>query len=335
MKRSIFRSHLVLWPTLLAASTAAGEPLAKVGDRVISRAAVEKEMSNELLEFENTRYQILKEGLNGLISEALFELEAKAQELTAEELASKEVLKKVPDPTDEEIRALYEAQKAGLGNATLEDIRESAIDYLKQVKISARHDEYVAELKKKYPTTISLRPPTVDVSVGTRTRGAEDAPITIVEFADYECPYCKRAKDAVDKVIKTYGDQVRFSYRDYPLSFHENAQAAAEGGHCANAQGLFWSYHDKVMASPDVSPAALKSIAGAIGLDQEKFDTCMDKNEQKAAVEADIAAAKELGINGTPVFYVNGRIVDGAQPFEAFREVIEEELARAKLEEAQ
>ncbi len=318
-----------------ATALATAEPLATVGERPISRATVEKAVANQLLELENTRYEILREGLDDLISETLFELEAKALGTTVEDLANKEIIEKVAEPTEEEIRALYEQQKAGLGDATLEDVRESAIDYLKQIKISTRHDNYIAELKKKYATEIALRPPKIEVKPGTRNRGAADAPITIVEFADYECPFCKRAEASVKKVIATYGDQVRLSYRDYPLSFHANARIAAEAGHCANAQGKFWEYHDKVMALGELSAEAINTVANEVGLEREKFDACLKNKDHEDALEADIAAAKAAGVNGTPVFFVNGRMLDGAQPFEAFRQVIEEELAWARANEKQ
>jgi protein-disulfide isomerase len=166
--------------------------------------------------------------------------------------------------------------------------------------------------------------------VGSRVRGPSDAPVTIVEFSDYECPFCKRAEASVKKVIETYGDHVRLSYRDYPLDFHANARPAALAAHCANAQGKFWEYHDKLMASDSLSSDALQRMADEVGLDRDKFDPCVANKEHASAIDADVAAGEKAGVNGTPAFFINGRMLDGAQPFEAFQEVIEEELAWAK-----
>jgi protein-disulfide isomerase len=132
------------------------------------------------------------------------------------------------------------------------------------------------------------------------------------------------------KVLETYGDLVRLSYRDYPLEFHANARPASLAAHCANAQGKFWEYHDKLMASDSLSSDALQLIADEVGLDRGKFDPCLANQEYASAIDADVAAGEKAGVNGTPAFFINGRMLDGAQPFEAFRELIEEELAWAK-----
>src|SRR5262249_4153860 len=109
-----------------------------------------------------------------------------------------------------------------------------------------------------------------------------------------------------------------------------NARPAAEAAACANAQGKFWDYHHKLFASSDLSTAKLKSMAGESGLDQAKFDACFDKQEQKAFVDQDIADASAVGVTGTPAFFINGRMLSGAQPYDKFKEVIDEELARPK-----
>jgi len=314
---------------LLVAGTAVAEPLAKVGDREISRADVEKLMASKLAELEAQRYQVLREGVDSLVADALLENEAKQRGTTARELFQTEIASKVTAPTDAEVQALYDQYKDNLGDTPIEQVRDRLVEYLNQQKGAARQEEFLGELKKKYPTTITLRPPKRDVQVGSRVRGPADAPVTIVEFSDYECPFCKRAEASVHQVLETYGDKVRFSYRDYPLEFHASARTAAEAAHCANAQGKFWEYHDKLMASSDLQVSTLKGTADAVGLNREKFDKCLDSGEFKSAVEKEIAAGSAAGVNGTPAFFINGRMLDGAQPFEAFRDVIEEELSWA------
>jgi protein-disulfide isomerase len=313
----------------LVASSALAEPLATVGGKEISRADVEKLMAGKLAELESQRYQVMREGVDSLVADALLEKEAKQRGTTARELFEAEVVSKVSQPTDAEIQTLYDQYKDNLGGAPIEEVRDRLVEYLHQQKGAERQEEYLAELKKKYPTKVSLRPPTREVAIGSRVRGPANAPITIVEFSDYECPFCKRAEASVKQVLETYGDKVRFAYRDYPLEFHASARTASEAAHCANAQGKFWEYHDKLMASSDLQVSALKTAADEVGLNREKFDKCLDGGEFKSAIDDDIAAGSAAGVNGTPAFFINGRMLDGAQPFEAFQEVIDEELSWA------
>ncbi len=316
----------MLFATALATPSPA-EQLATVGGRSIDRTEVEKAVASELAELESRRYQVLRDGLEMVVSEALLELEAADRKTTVEQVVETEIFAKSSEPTNAEIQALYEQHKSTLQGAPLEEVRERMIDYLKQVDLAARQESFLSTLKKKFPTVVSLRPPTVEVEVGTRVRGPADAPITIVQFSDYECPFCKRAEVSVNKVMDTYGDRVRLAYRDYPLDFHANARPAAEAAHCADAQGKFWQYHEKLMASDSLSTDTLKSVAGAVGLDRAKFDACIDNGQHKDAIAADIAAAEKAGVNGTPAFFINGRMLDGAQPFDAFKAIIDEELA--------
>jgi protein-disulfide isomerase len=147
-------------------------------------------------------------------------------------------------------------------------------------------------------------------------------------FSDYECPYCKRGEDVVAQVMSTYGDKIRLVFRDYPLPFHANARPAAEAAKCANAQGKFWEYHDKLFANQaSLGVEDLKRYAGEVGLDQAQFDSCVGERKFQNDVQADLDAGQQVGVDGTPAFFINGRMLSGAQPFEAFKSVIDEELA--------
>jgi protein-disulfide isomerase len=326
MRTPILCSTVVTACSLLATAVAA-EPLATVGDRKIERAEVEKAVAGQLVAIENNRYKALREGLDAMVAETLMELEAEARGVSVQDLANAEIFAKAGEPTDDEVKALYEQHKANLKGAPLEEMRPRLVDYLKQGKLAAQQEALLTSLRAKYPTAIALRPPTVKVDVGSRVKGPANAPVTIVEFSDYECPFCKRAEPSIKQVLDTYGDKVRLAYRDYPLDFHANARPASLAAHCANAQGKFWEYHEKVMASEDLSKTALEKIADDSGLDRAAFDACFAKDEFKAAIDADMAAGAAAGVNGTPAFFINGRMLDGAQPFEAFKEIIDEELA--------
>jgi len=160
--------------------------------------------------------------------------------------------------------------------------------------------------------------------------GPEDATVTIVEFSDFQCPYCSRfAVETYPQIKQQYGDKVRFVFRDFPLTqIHENAQKASEAAQCANEQGKFWEYHDKLFASQAALDAAsLKSYASELGLDSATFDQCLDTGKYTDEVQKDLQEGAGYGVQGTPSFFINGLLVSGAQPFASFQTAIDAALA--------
>ena len=320
----------VVGAALAASAVRADDTVATVGAKTISRSDLDKHVKAKMVQVENQRYKVLSEGLDELIANELYEQEAKARNIAVAELVKQEVEAKVNDPSDDEIKKVYEENKDELEGQTLETVKPQIVQYLKQQQLADRNQQFIEELRKKYKTTVALKPPVVNVTDGGRTaRGKAGAPVTIIEFSDYECPYCKRAFGTVEQVLKTYGDKIRFVHRDYPLPFHENARPAAEAALCANAQGKFWEYQDKLFPSEDLSETKLKSLAKDVGLDGAKFDECLAKKPNSATIEKDMADGTEAGVNGTPAFFINGRMLSGAQPFEKFKEIIDDELTRA------
>jgi protein-disulfide isomerase len=162
------------------------------------------------------------------------------------------------------------------------------------------------------------------------SRGPADAKVTIVEFSDFQCPFCSRVVPTVDKIMKDYNGKVRLYFRHNPLPFHQNAPLAAEAAVAAEAQGKFWEMHDKMFANQGaLDRAGLEKDAQEIGLDMNKFKTALDTHAGKTRVDADLAAGKQIGVQGTPNFYIDGRNVQGAQPYEEFKKVIDDEISRA------
>lgn len=312
------------------AQLAADETVATVGSRRITLSQLEKHVKPKLVELEQQRHQILQEGLDELVANELYEQEATSRGISVEELVKSELEAKIAQPTDEDIEKLYNDNKEELEGQPLEQLKPQIANYLRQQRISERHEAFLGELKKKYKTTVSLKPPVVQVSeAGRPARGPAKAPVTIIEFSDYECPYCKRASQTIAEVLTHYGDKVRFVHRDFPLSFHQHARLAAEAAACAHAQGKFWEYHDRLWKAEDLSEPKLKEIAKALGFDSAKFDECLANRPHAAEIDRDISDAQAAGVNGTPAFFVNGRMLSGAQPFESFKQLIDEELARA------
>jgi protein-disulfide isomerase len=160
--------------------------------------------------------------------------------------------------------------------------------------------------------------------------GPADAPITIIEFSDYECPYCRSWQaEVLPRLIETYPDQVRLVYRDFPLtSIHPNAAPAAAAANCAQEQDAYWDFHDKLFSMElGLSDKAYQQYASDLGLDAEAFSDCLESGRYADEVQADLEYAAQLGVRSTPTFFINGIALVGAQPFELFQEVIDKELA--------
>ena len=164
------------------------------------------------------------------------------------------------------------------------------------------------------------------------SRGNPKAPVTIVEFSDFQCPYCVRARPAVARVREVYGDKVRFAFRHFPLDFHAQAEKAGEAAACAGEQGKFWEMHDLLWTNTaKLQVPDLKAHAATLGMDAAAFSQCLDSGRHSGLVASDLEAGQGYGVSGTPAFFVNGRPLVGAQPFEAFAQVIDDELARQGL----
>lgn len=161
--------------------------------------------------------------------------------------------------------------------------------------------------------------------------GPEDAKITIIEYSDFECPFCQRAEITVKQVLEEYKGRVRLVYKNYPLSFHNNAKNAAEAAECANEQGRFWEYHGKLFENRlELGKNSLKKYAEELGMDMEEFNSCFESGKYKAEVESDMEEGDKLGIDGVPVFFINSEPLVGAQPLEAFKAVIDRKLSDDK-----
>ena len=168
-----------------------------------------------------------------------------------------------------------------------------------------------------------------------RVKGPENAKVTIVEFSEFQCPYCKQYNDtSYSQIMADYGDKIRYIFRDYPLPMHNHAQEAAEASRCAGEQGKFWEYHDKLFVEQAIWTAlattteSFNNYATTLGLNAGQFSSCLSSGKYKEEVKNDAALGQKVGVSGTPSFFINGRQLVGAQPYEAFKTIIEEELQK-------
>ncbi|MEE8311225.1 MAG: thioredoxin domain-containing protein [Candidatus Binatia bacterium] len=336
MTRRAQRCFFLAGPLLILAALAGGgalaadETVATVDGKPITRAELEQAVRAQLIEIDNSRYQVLEQGLQAMIVERLLAREAEDRGITVVELRKIEIEDKLSKPSEDEIEAVYEENKGQLDGATLDAVSDRIVEFLQSQQAMGLQQELAIGLSEKYDTEIKLEPPVIEVEIGSGPPrgGKPGAPITIVGFSDYECPYCKRGEEVVEQVLNAYGDKVVYYHRDYPLPFHPNARRAAEAARCAGEQGKYWDYHVMLFTSSQLSEERFVEIAESIQIDRAKFDQCLASGRFEAAVDADMAAAAGVGVNGTPAFFVNGRMLSGAQPFESFKVVIDSELAR-------
>jgi predicted DsbA family dithiol-disulfide isomerase len=278
------------------------------------------------------RLEVMWNALNSIIEDKLLGLEAARDQVTKEQLLEIEVNSNVGIPSEQEVEQFYQANKSQIPiphDQAIPQVRQYMID---RVRESFR-DQLMSRLRKEWGVTTSLDPLRTEVATtGFPSRGPANAPVTILEFADFECPHCGGLFPTLKLVEKNYPDKVRFVYRNFPLTnSHPHAAKAAEASLCANDQHKFWEYHDSLFTGQDhLEIADLKRRAVDLKLDTAAFNTCLDSGKFADAVKKDVADGSQVGVTGTPAMFINGRMLGGNQPYADIREVIEDELQRAK-----
>ena len=311
---------------------AASDVVAVIAGEPFTARQLEEAAGPRLFQLRSQHYQAQRQVLDDAIATRLLEREAAQRKLTVDELVKQEVAARLTPVTEAEQKAFYEQNKPRFGPLTEAEALKRIATGLSQQRSTQRRAEFVETLRAKAGVRVLLDPPRLAVEVaGDPSRGPADAPVTIVEFSDFQCPYCSRVIDTIKKIEETYAGKIRLVFRDYPLvQIHPNAARAAEAAACANDQGKFWAMHDLLFAHQDKLDAAdLKKNAADLGLDTAAFDQCLDSGRHAEGWRKDAADAERYGVSSTPAFFINGRLVVGAQPYEAFAQVIDDELARA------
>ncbi len=318
-------------------SSAVVEPspiVAKYRDRQIRQAEVDAKSADELLKLQDQIFDLRVETAERLALEVLVAEAAKKAGLSEDAWLEKQLDHDVTPATEEQLRALFEKAKARLPpDVNFDDVKPQLKQAIEREGKTKRAREVFSELKRAAGYEVVLQGPVKprrSVEAIGPTRGEASAPITIIEFADFECPYCARATDTVEKVMAAYPGKVRLVFRHFPLSFHPKAPKAAEASACADEQGKFWAFHDALFESQELELEAMKLQAARLGLDAKKFDACLDTGRMLPTVKKDMAAGQVAGVTGTPAFFINGVLLSGAQPEDAFRKIIDQELATAK-----
>jgi len=319
-------------------SMSPGEQVAVVDGQPVTYGDVEKEQGGKLTQAEvkalTDLYDARRGAVDQYVTKRVLDAEAKAKGQTLEQWYEKEVIGSVAAPSEDEMKKFYEQNKAQMGGQSYDQIKDRIASFLKQQKGREHLTKTIEDLKAKHGVRIDVPQPNlprVEVAATGPSRGPDKAPVTIVEFSDFQCPYCGREFPVVERLMKEYDGKVRLVFRHFPLNFHPYAQKAAEAGACAADQGTdkFWKLHDKMFGNQQkLAVDDLKGYAKDVGVDMARFDKCLDGGEKRAAVESDEKAGQEAGVSGTPAFFVNGIFINGAVPYEQFKETLDRELKR-------
>jgi protein-disulfide isomerase len=310
-------------------STKKSDPIATVDGQGITEDDLAPLVQGQLRPLRDQEYQIKKKALENLIWQKVLDAEAKKKGLTADKLLEQEVDSKMPEPTDAEINAVYAVQKDQI-NRPLAEVKPQLQQNLKRAKIQIARQEYSAHLREQAKVAVLLSPPRVQVSFDPkRVKGNPKARVMIVEFSDFQCPYCGQVEATLKSVLAKHEGTVALAFRDMPISqIHPFAQGAAEAARCAAEQGKFWEYHDLLFADQGaLDRNGLIAKAATLQLDPKQFETCISSEKYKSQVQQDNQEGMRAGVSGTPGFFINGVFISGAQPEAAFDKIIEEQLA--------
>jgi protein-disulfide isomerase len=316
------------WAPAPARAQAGEQPVAVVNGRRITQEEVDDSILPQLLPLRRQLYELRKRALENLIYRAILEAEAKKRGVTVEELRRQLTDVKVA-VSPGEMEKLYEENASALAAMSPDEARERIrLDLEDQARMRHYRDA-VAKLREGAAVEIRLEEPRLPVTGGGAafTRGPVRAPVTVVEFSDFQCPYCRSVQPALKQVVEGYGDKVRLIFKHLPLTdLHPRAMPAALAAFCAGEQDAFWRYHDALFDSDDLSHEWLGKTAARLGLNLPRFESCLDSEKARSAVLGDAREARRLGINATPAFVINGKLLSGAVSFEEFKRVIDREL---------
>jgi protein-disulfide isomerase len=283
--------------------------------------------------FQSDEFEERKHALEDLMITRLVRAAADKEGMTEEAWLDKHIAAATPEASEADARKFYDENSARLGGHTFDEAKAHIVAFLTKERRQDAAAKVFEGLEAKAKIEIGLEAPTVEVAAVGPSLGPKDAPVTIVEFSDFQCPFCSKVEPTLKRVMTDYAGKVRFVFRDYPLPFHEHAAKASEASHCAEAQGKYWPMHDAMFAHQDqLGVDGLEKLAAGVGgLDQAKFDSCLATGQMADAVAGNEKAGEAAGVSGTPHFFVNGRSLTGAVPYEDFKKVIDGELAKGPV----
>lgn len=304
-------------------------PVATIAGQPISEQELLDALGpQKVMQMRTQEYEAKSAALESLIRLKLVQAEARKRGISPENLLKQEVESKAADPPDGEVEAYFWGQaKAG---ARFEDVKEQYRAMLRRLRLQKAIEDYADSLRAKTEVVVLLERPSVNITYDpARVRGNPGAPVTIVEFSDFQCPFCRASESTLKQLLTKYDGRIKLAYLDFPLrEIHPKAQGAAEAARCAAEQGKFWEYHDALYADQSkLEGPDLVTSAVALNMDEKSFRSCLESGKFKDKIEADREQGTKAGVAGTPGFFINGVFLSGAQPQAEFEKIIDSQLA--------
>jgi len=313
-----------------APATGSASVVAEVNGAPIMAAELDQKAAPRLARVRQEEYEVRRQALDDLITERLVAAEAGRRGISPDELLKREVADKVAPVSDATVDSVYEQNAPAFGSTPKAQAMARVREVMTSRAQAARRAEYMKDLRDKARVAVRLDPPRVPVAVpaSAPVDGPAGAPVSIVEFTDYQCPFCHRAQSVIEQVLSRYQGKVRLVHMDFPLDGHPGAFPAARAARCAGEQGRFWEYHRGLMNEKGaLDEADLRGRADKLGLKAGDFGSCLASSRHDQEIRSAFDEGESLGVTGTPAYFVNGRMLSGARPLEDFTQVIDGELA--------
>jgi len=303
--------------------------VATVNGRPITLKEVDESLSAQVYPLQQQLYAIRKAALENLITAKILQSEAAARGISIEELRRQLTLGEI-NVARAQIDEAYTQNKSFFASMSPDEARERLrLDLENQARMK-HYRTGLEALRKKWSVELSFNAPqfVLELDDGVSpVKGSAKPAVTIVEFSDFECPFCSEVQGTLKQVMQTYGKDVRLVFKHLPLEGHRNSLPAARAAYCAAEQDRFWQFHDALFASRNLSPALFEQVANDLGLGVPKFRACLESEQSRTAIVKDIETARLFRIESTPSFIVNGKLIKGALSFADFQKIIERELS--------
>jgi protein-disulfide isomerase len=305
--------------------------VAEIDGTRLTLAEFESKRPSALFQARNNFFEIEKKAIQAYIDDFLLERQAKKENVTVAELLERHVNSAIAkDPDDTALRVYYEGLDS---KEPFEAVRDKIIEHIRDGRRAKAKAAYMQSIVGQAKISIELEPPRIETShKNTPVRGPADAPLMLVEFADYECPFCQHVQPTLDRLEADFKGRMAFVYKDMPLPMHPHAAKAAEASRCAELQGKYWEYHDVLSKSKSFEIPQLKATASQLGLQSAAFDKCLDSGEQADAVKANLEEAQKLELQGTPSFFLNGRFFTGDLSYDQLHQILQDELKHSTVQ---
>lgn len=304
--------------------------LATVNSVEITQKQVDDSVASRIYPLQQQLYAIRKAALENLITTKILASEAAAHGISIEALRRRLTAGET-NVTRAQVEEAYAQHASFFASMSPDEARERLrLDLENQARMK-HYRAGLAALRKKWTVDVSFAPPAFlkELDDGlSPAKGSMRPAVTIVEFSDFECPFCSEVQSTLNQVLQSYGRDVRLVFKHLPLEGHRNSLPAARAAYCAAEQDRFWQFHDALFESKSLSPPAFTQIATDLGLGLAKFQTCLSSERSRTAIVKDLETARLFRIESTPSFIVNGKVIQGALSFADFQRIIEQELSQ-------